>query len=592
MKEYFCLGVEAFGLCEYNPSSPQNVYFDIGSAVAALGFTLAIQQILKPIYEFRFRTYGVRFWYLIIAVFIGVVCVLIASILPSLPVSKDKFFSYPIVWEFFAGFIIFFVYAIAASMILVPVRIWDFNLITFVRSAATFLTKANTDEKILFVSDLSENIEKLFKYAQVHNIVERKSSRIEFERLRNEGKNLEIRGRAPICPFVKFRYRRELELSNYANSFLQILADSDFCKILVKECPWHIAGILNTIEEKKLYTEGAKNFIQELAKQAIINDESMMAREMSYDGFGAAPVLSNSLFASPHILRMYRPLNKFIFLNDSYLTEGFVSRLSAASEKMLSTALLHHGFWETGYMYDVKSAYESISQHIGWGKKEENDSRKFDSQSHIGISKLYKMILESLEQEKRENVGLLFKKSEEHSNHSNLVELVAEITFDSLENISNGFTDFHGRFWFHSIEVYHDIYSPIRNNPLGLNPLQQHLAIKLIDKLKDNMDGYYPSLSKVLIAIIGPYKKEKFEEGTAGALLQDAVYNELKRLSDLYKKSPDKIESFLPSNVKYDPNRNTLVHEGRNKSIVETNLSDLNITAVDFYDSKNWNLAS
>ena len=54
--------------------------------------------------------------------------------------------------------------------------------------------------------------------------------------------------------------------------------------------------MINEISRKKLYTNQAENFIQEIARQAILNDESMMAREMGYDGFGMAPVLSESLF--------------------------------------------------------------------------------------------------------------------------------------------------------------------------------------------------------------------------------------------------------------------------------------------------------
>jgi hypothetical protein len=38
-----------------------------------------------------------------------------------------------------------------------------------------------------------------------------------------------------------------------------------------------------------------------------------------------------------------------------------------------------------------------------------------------------------------------------------------------------------------------------------MNPLQQQLAVQLIDKLRHNMDGWYPAISRVLLATIGPY---------------------------------------------------------------------------------------
>jgi hypothetical protein len=48
-----CLGIGALGLCAYDPRQPFAIYFSLGDAIAALGFTLAVQQLLKPIYLFR-----------------------------------------------------------------------------------------------------------------------------------------------------------------------------------------------------------------------------------------------------------------------------------------------------------------------------------------------------------------------------------------------------------------------------------------------------------------------------------------------------------------------------------------------------------
>lgn len=48
-----CLGFEALGRCAYDPSNPQAIYFSLGEAIAALAFTLAVQQLLKPVYRFR-----------------------------------------------------------------------------------------------------------------------------------------------------------------------------------------------------------------------------------------------------------------------------------------------------------------------------------------------------------------------------------------------------------------------------------------------------------------------------------------------------------------------------------------------------------
>jgi hypothetical protein len=51
--QYACLGFEALGLCDYDPAKPFTVYFAPGAAVGALAFTLAVQQLLKPVHRFR-----------------------------------------------------------------------------------------------------------------------------------------------------------------------------------------------------------------------------------------------------------------------------------------------------------------------------------------------------------------------------------------------------------------------------------------------------------------------------------------------------------------------------------------------------------
>ena len=71
---YPCFGLSALGLCAYNPAQPSPTYFTVGNAIAALGFTLAIQQLFKPIYRFRLRAYGLRILYLVWAVFLGAFC--------------------------------------------------------------------------------------------------------------------------------------------------------------------------------------------------------------------------------------------------------------------------------------------------------------------------------------------------------------------------------------------------------------------------------------------------------------------------------------------------------------------------------------
>ena len=74
------------------------------------------------------------------------------------------------------------------------------------------------------------------------------------------------------------------------------MSDPEFCSVLVRKCPWLTASTLNMLAEKRLHVEQAEPFVQEIARQGILSDDSMIAREVGYTGFGSLPALSNSLF--------------------------------------------------------------------------------------------------------------------------------------------------------------------------------------------------------------------------------------------------------------------------------------------------------
>src|ERR1035441_3341452 len=164
---YPCFGLSILGLCAYNPAQPTPTYFTLGNAIAALGFTLAIQQLLKPIYLFRLRAFGLRIRCLLSFVFMGAFCAVVAMVLPNLPISHEGSFQYPIIWELFGGLLIGAAYGAAGFISLTPARIYPFNLVPFVRAAMALLSAASDDDRISFAEDLllGHNIERLINYA-------------------------------------------------------------------------------------------------------------------------------------------------------------------------------------------------------------------------------------------------------------------------------------------------------------------------------------------------------------------------------------------------------------------------------------------
>jgi hypothetical protein len=119
----FCFGLSWLGDCQYNPGLPASVYFSLGEAVGALAFTLAVQQLLRPIYRFRLAARRLRLSRLYMLVFAGAAATLIASALPSLPIPRDSPWAYPVVWEILGALLFFAAYGAVVVAMVRPVRV-------------------------------------------------------------------------------------------------------------------------------------------------------------------------------------------------------------------------------------------------------------------------------------------------------------------------------------------------------------------------------------------------------------------------------------------------------------------------------------
>ena len=62
-------------------------------------------------------------------------------------------------------------------------------------------------------------------------------------------------------------------------------------------------------------------FVQEIARQSIIDEESIVGKETGYEGFGVIPILSESLFGNLFMLQYYEPMQKMYYSIGEELTE-------------------------------------------------------------------------------------------------------------------------------------------------------------------------------------------------------------------------------------------------------------------------------
>ena len=145
-----------------------------------------------------------------------------------------------------------------------------------------------------------------------------------------------------------------------------------------------------------------------------------------------------------------------------------------------------------------------------------------------------------------------------------VLETLVEIVYEALASIANLFKSVDDPFWILAIDVMHDVFHSVGEQPDGMAPFQQRLALKLIHKLNENMGGFYPAICKVLLATVGPYHHQAEQPNrTAFNVFKDAVYVALRRLPHLASTKPDKVGDYLPPNVGYHPATSQLVHSYR-----------------------------
>jgi hypothetical protein len=205
-----CLGLSWLGLCQYNPAAPSAIYFSIGEVVGALAFTLAVQQLLKPIYRFRLSVRYLSLTHLYICVFAGVGAVAIAALVPNFPILHSRPWGYAIVWEIAAAVLFVAAYGAVALAIVRPVRVRERRIPDFARGAATMLSAASEIDHVDLLEDLRRSLPALIKSAEFGE------------------------GLRSASAFFDFIYRAKIERSSYAHTLLRIIADPLFCGTLVK----------------------------------------------------------------------------------------------------------------------------------------------------------------------------------------------------------------------------------------------------------------------------------------------------------------------------------------------------------------------
>lgn len=553
---------------------PQTVYFSIGEAIAILGIALAIPQYTRNIHLFRLRALGLDLAYLYVAMFAACGLAIISPFAFQFPLPFP--FNRPLSWEVMAASLFVGVFLIFSISFLRAPAIRKRKAEHYVRFAAEFLAHADDTDRAEFVKDLQRNITAAVRMSCFGHHHEERSA------------------------FYDFIHRYQLRDAAYASSLLQLIAEPAFCAVLVSRSPWHAAKMLRDLAASKSYSLAAEGFIQELARQAILHDGSMMGREVTYRGFHVAPILSDALFNSEFIRKYYSPL-QFFGLNDfKDANPEYLENLRHALKLQVALAV------DAGIYQSDRTlvGVESFVQRALWGLRKGSQPREIGWRS---VSTIEGMLTDTIKQvrEALENMRLsrekweadlyvsLFAKDAEDNSYGGIVDSCAEMIFDAWCAIANEFTDHDDMFWKLNHYLIDSLFPRRGDVPQGVDPLQQRVLVRIAAKLDDNMDGWYPAISRPLLARISPFvEMNEGMSSTAINILSNMLYYKLKKFPDLYKRDREKALDKLPGNARFDQKTSTLYRRYGDGEDRGTRLRTVRAVEYSLFDPHNWLMPS
>lgn len=493
-----CLGLTWLGSCAYNPALPSPTYFTLGNAVAALAFTLAVHTFLRPIYRLRLGVRYLSLSRLYVLIFSAVGVTAIAALVPSFPILHGGWWGYPITYEILATLMFAVAYGAVAIAVTRPVQVAENRVEHFARWVARLLSEATEADHLDLLQDLRLSVPRLIKLAAF------------------------VEDRREVSAFYIFIHRHKILHGSYAHSILRILSDPHLCRSLVVRAPWVVADLIRELGEQKLYAASAERFVQELAHQAILADNGIMAREIGFHGFAEAPVLSEALFSDRFIVRTYNPLDTY--LRSDAITASILERFNEAAKRCYNCLIEDKAFDHSHVAFSIERFYENAglrawSLHASGGS-DVDFSIQFGRAVRQAIGLANKLMAAADEVTYQ---WMFVSKPDEH--RSDALEPLVEIVFNALCHISKGFQGVSDSYWHVAMDTMHNGFRSIGAEPDGLTPFQQRLALKLADKMKDNMNGYYPAVTRVLLATVGPYERNALQANmTAFNILRNVMY--------------------------------------------------------------------
>ena len=519
-------------MLNYNP------YFSIGDAVAGLGIFLLIPQFLKPIYVFRLRVLGIGLRTLYALSGMGFLSVITAALCVRYNDSFPLYLRNPLAFELAGGSLYAAAYSALGLVYIFPARASVASITKYVRAGAQFLASASEEDRVEFVADVLANIKKLIRIADLVATPPRALTRF----------------------VLRLRHRSAADIAAYSQSFLGLLADPVFCRTLVSRLPWDAARILRAFAEERPSSQVGRTFVHQLTRYTLIAAETMGAKEDEWMGFSDAPALSHAAFGNTYLNRYYLPWDGVTAADLNAADVAMFERIARAAQLTIDEYAAGGFSYHSYNIAKLQESYEVLSRHLYQMKKAGADITELAGILGHSVKYIVEKTRNYCRTAAHADRHRLYAQEDAPSDLS-VLDSIAEMLISVLENTSLEFSGFDDKFGNMAREIWDSVLPRFGTEAAGMDPLQQRFVLRLIEKTRENMEGWYSPLSRQALTVIGPYAaKAESSERTAFKICRDLFYQEFREFPAFYEKDEERAKTFLPDNVRYEPETATLVH--------------------------------
>ena len=450
--------------------------------------------------------------------------IFLAAALPLIPGKAIPLIGYPIFWEFTAGIIFIIAILVFLAVIKRPIRVTKRNCQKYLD--VTYKIIASNKESFLkqFAIEIACSIKPVIKMA-------------------NKTKN-------------------DIETIKKAHTLLILWSDKSFCKTIVNHAILTLYTAINCVKSESNYENvPSQAFIQELIRQSITSDNSLLNRENEFYGLGLFKNMTMEIFGNyEFVISKYRPLDfklKF-YKEDGQTTIRYIKNYFMCLNTSLSSCIKNRAFKAAQNPFGL--AFEEISRlSTVMASKLRNISEDIASDSHPylilseisrGFDQMLNVIYEyEIESDfNEEGYDYLYDQSIYGVVAWGLFKFFTSLsTCLAHDNLIRGL----------AVSIWLDVAGEVKENDQILKRMILHLKGKVNDNLTK---GRYPMVIRLLLSLDGLAEPQMNPEKKTKIILFNYVMESLKTNYKLiFDKDPILAKVMLPENVTYDSQEQLLM---------------------------------